>query len=205
MNQSSISLFVWRGFLLFILFVPGLYIAHFAVVKFFNGIDDSPKMMGAEFSNPTNPTNKILFIDDRGNFIDREFFLYAERTGEKSRFLAKLQEVEETGTYRLADIQWTKDGQVIIGSLILGRVGKNEEPAAAVIAYDFGTNKAIVPELLGLISVAPEFTESKWKESEQIVQKLIAAHGGLDDYKISDEMVRSNEKATSFQPNPNNP
>ena len=175
------------------------------IVKSFSAFDDSPKLMGAEFSSPINPTNKILFIDDRGGFIDREFFLYAERTGEKPRFVAKLQEVEETGAYRLAEVQWTKDGQAIIASLILKRVGKSEEPAAAIIAYDFSANKAITPELLGLISVAPEFTELKWKESEQIVQKLIAAHGGLGDCKISNETVRGNEKATSCQPNPNNP
>jgi hypothetical protein len=160
--------------------------------------------MGTEFFSPANPTNRILFVDDGANFIDREFFLYAERTGEKPQFVVKLQEVEETGTFRLAYVQWTKDGQAIVCSLILKRGDESDQPAAAVIAYDFSANKTIAPESLALISVAPEFTATKWKESEQVVQRLIVAHGGLDDYKISEDMVRNKEKATSFRPNLNN-
>jgi hypothetical protein len=175
------------------------------IVNTFSTTDGSPKMMGAEIFSPANPTNRILFVDDGAGFIDREFFLYAERSGEKPQFVVKLQTVEETGTFRLGYVQWTKDGQVIVCSLILKRRDESDQPAAAVIAYDFSANKSIVPESLDLISVAPEFTASKWKESEQFVQKLIAAHGGLDDYKISEEMVRNKEKATSFQPNPKKP
>jgi hypothetical protein len=203
MNQSS-KFIITIGILILPIAIVGVLVCR-PIVKSFSAFDDSPKMMGAEFSSPTNPTNKILFVDDGANFIDREFFLYAEPANVKPQFIAKLQQVEEVGSYRLADVQWTKDGQVAVCSLILRRGNENDEPPASIIAYDFSVNKAIVPYPFGGISVSREYGESKWKESELVVQKLIAAHGGLDEHKISDEMVITNEIATSFQPNPNNP
>ena len=196
MNQSSKSIIT-----VFILILPiaivGVLVCR-PIVKSFDSSDDSRQNMVAVFFSPTNPANRIFFIDDRGGIIDREFLLYAERTGKKAQFVARLQAVEETGRFDFAGLQWTKDGEVIIGSLILTRAHKNEEPAA-VIAYDFSEDKSIGP-YPGGISVSPTYTEAKWHESELIIQKLVAAHGGLGDYKISDEMVKSNEVATSFQP-----
>jgi len=203
MNQSSKSI-ITAGILILPIAVVGV-LTCWPFVKLFFAVEDSPKMMRAEFSSPTSPTNKIFFIDDRGGFIDREFFLYAEPAGVKPQFMAKLQQVEELGSYRLADVQWTKDGQVAVCSLILKRGNENDQPAASIIAYDFSADKATVPDPFGGISVSREYGESIWKESALVVQKLIAAHGGLGDYKISDQIVKGNEVATSFQPNPNNP
>ena len=198
MNQAS-KFTITVGILILPIAIVGV-LTCWPMVKLFFAVEDSPKMMCAEFSSPTNPTNRILFVDDGANFIDREFFLYAEPAGMKPQFIAKLQQVEELGSYRLAGVQWTKDGQVAVCSLILRRGNENDQPAASIIAYDFNVNKAIVPYPFGGVSVSREYGESKWKESESVVQKLIAAHGGLGDYKISDEMVKGNEVATSFRP-----
>ena len=198
MNQSSKSK-VTVVILILPIAIVGVFVCR-PIVKSFFAFDDLPKLMGAEFSSPTNPNNRILFVDDGANFIDRQFFLYAEPAGIKPQFMTKLQQVEELGSYRLADVQWTKDGQVAVCSLILRRVNENDQPVASIVAYDFSVNKVIIPYPFGGISVAREYGESKWKESELAVQKLIAAHGGLGDYKISDEMVKGNEVATSFRP-----
>ena len=191
MNQSSKSLFVWRGFLLFILFVPGLYIAHFAVVKFF---DDSSKRMVAKFSSPTNPTNNIFFVEQ--GFRQRLLVLYASSDGQKTQRVA---DVELDGVYHFSHAQWTKDGQAVVCFLNLWSPNETTQEG---IAYDFNVNKIIGPLLINYN--ATDTNKVSWKESGLTLQQIIDAHGGLDDQRINDDEVRENENlsfnAQDFKP-----
>jgi hypothetical protein len=159
--------------------------------------------MGAWFVSPMAPVNRILFVDAAG-FLDRDFYLFAEARGQKARFVARL---DETGYYRLSNVQWTKDGQVVVCSLILlggisdtghATMTEGELPTAAVIAYDFSVGQTIAPSWLAFDTQGLEAKESSWREFEPAVQKLAAAHGGLTRNRITDDIVRSKEKLMMF-------
>jgi hypothetical protein len=152
---------------------------------------------GAWFVSPTAPANRILFVDRIGFPYGRDFSLCAKAQGQKARFVAQLD--DGTGYYRFSHAQWTKDGQVVVCSLILLRnlSDKSVEPAA-VIAYDFSAGQTVAPSWLAFDTQGLKFKESSWREFEPTVQKLATAHGGLTRDRITDEMVRSKEKLMMF-------
>src|SRR5690348_14930648 len=68
----------------------------------------------AQFPSPANPANEIWFHDS--GFLDRDLSLYAKSERQNAQFVARL---DETGAFRLAAVQWTKDGRAVVCSLIL--------------------------------------------------------------------------------------
>jgi hypothetical protein len=119
--------------------------------------------------------------------------LYVKPIGQKARLLAHL---DVSGEYSFSDAQWTKDGQAFVCSL-KGRVIGNTPVIG--IYYDFGTGNATIPSWL---NYSGETNEANWREFEPIVQKLVAAHGGLSDQRTDDDMVRKNEKTLWFWQTP---
>ncbi|MGH7249796.1 MAG: hypothetical protein ACREGC_02375, partial [Minisyncoccia bacterium] len=120
---------------------------------------------------------------------DRDLSLCAKPKWRKARFVAHL---EETGEYVFSNGQWTKDGQVFICSLKGRAIGST--PVMG-IGYDFSTDKSIIPSWL---HYSAKSNETNWREFEPTIQKLAAAHGGLSDQRIDDDMVRKNEKTLWF-------
>lgn len=156
----------------------------------------------AKFPSPANPANEIWFYD--GGFLDRDLSLYAKSERQKAQFVARL---DETGAFRLAGVRWTKDGRAVFCSLILlgeisnkGNRARTESdlPTATVIAYDFSTGKVTEPTWFGFDSTGARYKEANWHEFEPTIEKIIAAHGGLSDKQITDDLVRKNEKTLWF-------
>jgi hypothetical protein len=155
--------------------------------QFFDG------MQRAQFSSPANPVNQICFYD--GGFMDRDLWLYAKSDGQKTQFIANIWWSPEC---YFSDAQWTKDGKMIVCSLNV-EVASNQ-PIMAV-AFDFSANKSIVPPWMTKISC--DFKpEADWRKQETNVKKMVVAHGGLSDYRITDDTIRANEKKLWFWQTP---
>lgn len=157
---------------------------------------------GAIFHSPMNPANEILFVDSGTQ--NRDFFLWAMPKDQSPQFVGRPQ---VDGYYRFVSAQWTKDGQVVVCSVILlGGVAdcmdckESELPRATVVAYDFSHNRALLPDWLRtrtLFFDKPR-KEPSWREFEPIVEELIFTHGGLSDIRITDDMVRHEEETPPF-------
>ena len=82
-----------------------------------------------------------------------------------------------TGLYRFAGAQWTKDGQVLVCSLIVSNMAS---PPVNEIAYDFSAQSAI-----------------KWGDPAKL-RDTILLHGGLSGQVISDDLIKRKEKMLLF-------
>jgi hypothetical protein len=168
MNQSSKSKFVWLLFTLVIVivFVAVIFVLFACVTS----------ETGASFKSPTEPANEILFRDEA--FRAHSFQLFVKPHHYKGQYVADLI-YEERNNF--SDVQWTKDGQVIVCEL---QDWKKISPPAMCVAFDFSVNKII----------APQFQASDFKETEPAIKKLVIAHGGLDGHPIDYAEIKNGEK-----------
>jgi len=147
-------------------------------------------MSRAQFVSPTNAENKIWFYD--GGFMDRDLYFYAEPKGQKIQFVSSLWWWPDCS---FSQAQWTKDGQVIVCSLNVKAIGN---VSVLTAAFDFSENKAFAPSWITKNSCDYSRPESEWRKQELIIKGIIAVHGGLNDQKIDDGLLRKNEKTLWF-------
>jgi hypothetical protein len=169
MTSSSKSKFVWS------LLISIIVIAFIATI--FLLFATLASETGASFKSPTNPANKILFRDE--DFRAHSFQLFVKPEHYKGQYVADLI-YEERNTF--SDAQWTRDGQVIVCEL---QDCKQISQPVMSVAYDFSANKII----------APEFQETDFKEDQSIIEKLVAAHGGLDGQPIDYTEIKNHEES----------
>lgn len=182
-------LFISAGLALIPLFVVyGCF--YILAEQFFNS------MSRAQFSSPANSANQIYFYD--GGFMDRDLWLYAKPNGQKAQFVANIYWWPEC---YFSQAQWTKDGEMIVCSL---NVKPDNQPAMSVmaVAFDFTANKSIVPSWMTKVSCDYSKPESDWRREETNVQEIVAAHGGLSDKRITDDIIRANEQRLWFWQTP---
>ncbi len=158
-------------------------------------------MSRAQFSSPANPANQIYFYD--GGFMDRDLWLYAKPNDQKPQFVANVYWWPEC---YFSNAQWTKDGEMIVCSLNVkpnNHVKTDNQPTISVmaVAFDFSANKPIVPSWMRKASCDLGF-ESDWRKQETNVLEMVAAHGGLSDSLITDDMIRANERKLWFWQTP---
>jgi hypothetical protein len=122
--------------------------------------------IGAIFVSPANPANKVSFIWN--SFHESSLLLFANPKHQKGQLVAEL--VFEN-KYDFSNAQWTKDGQVVVCAL---RDEQDKDESVLGVAYDFSNGKII----------APAYGGAEFKEIQQRIEKLIAAHGGLDGSQI---------------------
>jgi hypothetical protein len=147
-------------------------------------------MKRAQFVSPANAKNKIWFYD--GGFMDRDLYLYAEPKGQKIQFVSSLWWWPDCS---FSYAQWTKDGQVIVCSLNVKAIGN---APVLVAAFDFSANKAFAPSWITKNSCDYSRPESEWRKQELIIKGIIAVHGGLNNQRIDDDLLRKNEKTLWF-------
>jgi hypothetical protein len=127
--------------------------------------------MGAQYESPIHPANRILFSYGGGD----EMLLFAKPIWGRTQFVARL---EQDGAFRLGDFQWTKDGQVVVCSLmLLGEITTNDYASLSpIIAYDFSTGTAAVPSWLhmdpAMDSTGAGYKEADWRKFDQQLEKL---------------------------------
>jgi hypothetical protein len=140
----------------------------------------------AQFLSPGDSANQISFYD--GRILDRDLFLYAEPKGQKVQLIYSLAWRPDAS---FARAQWTKDGQVIVCSLLVKADGKFMSVLAT--GFDFSEDKALNSSWMAKSSYWAT-PESKWNKQESILKGIIAAHGGLSDKIIDENTVEKNEK-----------
>jgi hypothetical protein len=180
MNRSTKSKITVCILILSILFLGGF--TCWPVIKSFAQIDYER----AQFLSPGVPANQISFYD--GRILDRDLFLYAEPKGQKAQLIYNLAWRPDAS---FARAQWTKDGQVIVCSLLVKADGKFMSVLAT--GFDFSENKALNSSWMkkGSYWATPE---SKWKKQESIIKGIVAAHGGLSDQIIDENTLEKSEK-----------
>lgn len=129
--------------------------------------------------------------------MDRDLFFYTKAKGQKVRLVSNLVWWPDIG---FSYAQWTRDGQAIVCSLIVKINGKYMQIMAT--GFDFDKNQAVTPSWMIKGSYEPR-AESDWKKQESIIKGIIAAHGGLSDQKIDDDLLEKTEKTLWFWQKPN--
>jgi hypothetical protein len=152
------------------------------VIKSFAQIDYER----AQFLSSGDSANQISFYD--GRILDRDLFLYAEPKGQKAQLIYNLAWRPDAS---FARAQWTKDGQVIVCSLGVNADGKFMWVLAT--GFDFSENKALNSSWMEKKSYWAT-PESKWRKQESIIKGIVAAHGGLSDQIIDENILEKSEK-----------
>jgi hypothetical protein len=184
MNQSSKSKIAVLILILSILVLGGF--TCWPVIKSFAQMDYER----AQFLSPGDSANQISFYG--GRILDRDLFLYAEPKGQKAQLIYRLAWRSDAS---FSCAQWTKDGQVIVCSLLVKVDGKFMLVLAT--GFDFSENKAITSSWIEKSSYWAT-PESKWRKQESIIKGIVAAHGGLSDQSIDEKMLEKSEK--TFKP-----
>lgn len=147
----------------------------------------------AVFDSPADPENKVWFYD--GGFLDRDLSFCVKPAGRRSQFVANVWWAPDA---YFSSGQWTIDGEIFVCSMITKTVG--DKPVRAV-AFDFSLNKAIVPSWLSRVSFDTK-PRSDWLKQEELIEKMIAAHGGLNNQQITDDAIKLQEKKLWFWQSP---
>jgi hypothetical protein len=146
-----------------LIFLP--FVAVFVAVNFWLYVSFGSEI-GAIFVSPTNPANKVSFIDN--SFRSRSVLLFANPRHKKGRLVSEL--IFEN-RYNFSHAQWTKDGEVLVCAF---QDWEGKDQPVFGIAYDFGNDKII----------APPYEGTEFKKIEPSIEKLIATHRGLDGSQI---------------------
>jgi hypothetical protein len=146
--------------------------------------------IGATFSSPTNPKNKILFLD--GGFQERRLELCAISAKQKPVLVTRVN----TGC-SFAFGQWTRDGEAFVCSVSV----ESGTPVMA-FAYEFRTGKVSKPPWV-FNSGWSEKPEAEWRTLEPVIQQIAASHGGLNEERIDGKMIKAEQKRLRFWQIPN--
>jgi hypothetical protein len=142
-------------------------------------------------TSPANRMNQIWFYFEGDPFGDEIGYLYAEPKDQNKQYLAMLN---DEGNFAFSYGQWTKDGQVFVCSFLIFNGGKtNDNPPVKAVAYDFSTGKITIP--LWFDANHEEARSAfNWNEFESTIEKLIAAHGGLNDDRLDQDSIQKGKK-----------
>jgi hypothetical protein len=123
--------------------------------------------IGAIYVSPANPANKVSFIWNSFR-NSSSLLLFANPRHQRGRLVAEL--IFEN-RYAFSNAQWTKDGQVIVCSML---DDQNKDQTVLGIAYDFSNDKIL----------APAYNGTEFNKIEPDIKKLVMAHGGLGGSQI---------------------
>ena len=120
---------------------------------------------------------------------------YVKPDGQELIFITQLSDVGKIGdshgqwTFGFSHAQWTKDGQAVV-CFFHRAIG--DTPTMG-FGYDFSTVNVIAPKWLFSLE-----DRGERRVFEPIIEKFVAAHGGLSEQRIDVDLIRKNGKNLRF-------
>ena len=151
------------------------------------------EMARATFDSPAGSKNEVWLYDS--GFLDRDLSFYAKPVGRRPQFVANVWWAPDA---YFSSGQWTKDGKMFVCSMIVKTVG--DKPVKAV-AFEFSRNKVIMPSWITRVSFDAG-SKADWHKQEAVIEEMIAQHGGLSDSRITDGIIKAQEKKLWFWQTP---